>query len=212
MKALTIIGAGGHGKVVAETAEAVGYTDIAFVDQAWPERQTNGHWRIVGDSPPHNGDAQSFCAIGANSVRVQIFERFSLWDSPALCHPFAFVSPTARIGAGSFTAAGTVVNADAKVGRGVILNTNCTVEHDCVLDDFVHMSPGSHLAGGVVIGARSWIGIGAVVREGVRIGSDVVVAINFAAVPEVAEAPMMQALRSDGWARPAVPGRGLRNR
>lgn len=175
MKPLTIIGAGGHGKVVAEAAEALGYTDIAFVDQAWPERLNNGRWRISGTVPAENVACDRFCAIGANDVRVRCFEQFDLWDSPPLCHPSAVVSPSVRIGAGSFAAAGAVVGADAAIGRGAILNSGCTIEHDCVLDDFVHISSGAHLGGGVVVGARGWIAIGAVICGGLRIGSDVIV-------------------------------------
>lgn len=200
MKPLTIIGAGGHGKVVADTAELLGYSEIVFIDQAWPERQTNGRWRITDNVPPDKDLSARFCAIGDNSVRVRLFERFDLWDSPVLCHPVAVLSHSARLGAGSFAAAGVVINADAIIGQGVILNTGCTVDHDCVLGDFAHISPGAHLAGGVIVGARSWIGIGAVVREGVRIGSDVVVAAGAAVIANI----------PDGEQVGGVPARLLR--
>lgn len=183
MSNLCIIGAGGHGKVVADTAEICGYEEIAFLDQAWPERVSNGRWRIIG----HPGDTgeQRFCAIGDNAARARVFGALDLNDSPVLAHPSAVVSSSVQLGAGTFLAAGVIINADARVGRGVILNTGCSVDHDCVLCDFVHVSPGARLAGNVYVGANSWIGIGAVVREGVQIGRDVIVGAGAAVLEDI---------------------------
>lgn len=183
MSKLCIIGAGGHGKVVADTAEACGYEEIAFLDKAWPERISNGRWRIIGQS--RDTSVQRFCAIGHNTTRARVFGALGLSDSPVLAHPSAVVSPSAHLGAGTFLAAGVVVNADVRIGCGVILNTGCSVDHDCLLGDFVHVSPGARLAGNVDVGANSWIGIGAVVCEGVRIGRDVIVGAGAAVVQDV---------------------------
>lgn len=183
MKNLCIIGAGGHGKVVADTAEALGYEEISFLDQAWPTRDIIGRWQIIGQ--PSDIRGQRFCAIGDNSVRARVFNSLSLHDSLVLAHPSSVVSPSAQLGAGTYLAAGVVVNADVRVGCGVILNTGCSVDHDCILGDFVHVSPGARLAGNVEIGANSWIGIGAVVREGVRIGQDVIVGAGAAVVEDI---------------------------
>lgn len=183
MTRLLIIGAGGHGKVAADTAEACGYSDVAFLDQSWPERDRNGRWKIVGGPARH--DAPMFCAIGDNDVRARIFKEFHLGGSPLLVHPSAVISPSANFGAGTLIVAGTIVNADARIGRGVILNTACSIDHDCVIADFVHVSPGAHLAGNVTVGEGSWIGIGAVVREGVRIGKNVIVAAGAAVTTDI---------------------------
>jgi sugar O-acyltransferase (sialic acid O-acetyltransferase NeuD family) len=182
---LLIIGAGGHGKVVADTAEACGYSDIAFLDQIWPERTENGRWKIIGK--PTQKDAKVFCAVGKNDIRARIFEEYRLNDSLVLMHPSAILSPTVMIGPGALVVAGCVVNADTTIGRGTILNTACSVDHDCTIGDFVHISPGAHLGGGVRVGDRTWIGIGAVVREGVRIGKNVIVAAGAAVVSDVAD-------------------------
>lgn len=183
MNDIRIIGAGGHGKVVADTAEAAGYDEIFFLDQVWPERDSNGRWQIVGQPGAIGG--RKFCAVGNNATRARLFDALNLHDSPVLAHPSAVVSLSAKLGAGTFLAAGVVVNADARVGRGVILNTGCSVDHDCLLGDFVHVSPGARLAADVEVGAESWIGIGAVVREGVRIGRNVIVGAGAAVVQDV---------------------------
>ena len=170
--------------MVAETAVACGYTDVAFLDATFPERRKNGAWAIVGLAGAKT-DAVLFCAIGKNSVRAHLFSTLSLDRAPVLVHPAASVSPSARLGAGTLVVAGAIVNADAQMGCGVILNTGCSIDHDCILDDFVHVSPGARLAGNVRVGARSWIGIGAIVREGVTIGEDVLVAAGAAVVKDL---------------------------
>jgi sugar O-acyltransferase (sialic acid O-acetyltransferase NeuD family) len=81
--------------------------------------------------------------------------------------------------------AGTIVNADTRIGRGVILNTACSIDHDCIIECFSHISPGARLAGGVKVGRRSWIGIGAVVREGIHIGDDVIVGAGSVVVKDI---------------------------
>lgn len=184
MTVLTLIGAGGHGKVVGDTAEACGYTDIRFVDAGWPDRQRNGRWPIIG-APGPDMARPVFCAVGRNAVRARLFDEHALQDSPVLVHPSVILSPSATLGAGTLAVAGAIVNADTSVGCGVILNTGCSIDHDCALGDFVHVSPGARLAGGVTVGARSWIGIGAVVREGVRIGADVMVAAGAAVTQDI---------------------------
>lgn len=187
-QSLGLIGAGGHGKVVADTALAAGWHDIAFFDPAFPDRRQNGHWPILGSDPAELAKAWAgalFCSIGDNATRARIFKHMDLAASPVLCHPTAVLSPSARLGHGTLAVAGSIVNADAVIGRGVVLNTACSVDHDCVLGDFVHISPGARLAGNVHVGARSQVGIGAVVREGIRIGSDVMIGAGAAVVSDL---------------------------
>ena len=183
MNKLLIIGAGGHGKVVADTAEASGYSNIVFLDQSWPEQVENGRWKVAGK--PKQSDVTMFCAVGKNDIRAHIFEEYHLNNSPVLIHPSAILSPTVKMGPGALVVAGSVVNADTSIGRGAILNTACSLDHDCMIGDFVHVSPGAHLAGGVRVGDGTWIGIGAIVREGVRIGKNVIVAAGAAVVCDI---------------------------
>lgn len=183
MSQLLIIGAGGHGKVVADVAAAAGHTKIAFLDHSHPARTHNGIWKIIGADTPTEGPL--FCAIGDNATREKVIASFDLLRFERLIHPSAILSPSATFGRGSLAVAGVIVNADAAIGKGVILNTGASVDHDCMIGDFVHISPGARLAGGVHVGDRTWIGIGAVVREGVRIGCDVVVAAGAAVIRDV---------------------------
>ena len=185
---LWIIGAGGHGRVVADIAEALGHTDIRFLDERWPALQRNLAWPVAGsgiaDLPPKS---RVFVALGDCRKRLLILKQLheAGFDAVRLVHPTAHVSRHAQLGAGSVVMPMAAVNAGAGLGTGVIVNTGATVDHDCHIGDGVHISPGAHLAGGVSVGNESWIGIGAVVREGIRIGANVMVGAGAAVVSHV---------------------------
>ncbi len=193
MKKLAILGASGHGKVVAETAELLGYK-VVFFDDAWPQVTDNSHWSVEGDTQALIARQREFAgaavAIGNNAIRQQkISALLELgFKLPTLVHPQAWVSSYAKLAFGTIAFAQAVVNADASVGAGVILNTGCVIEHDCQLADAVHISPGASLAGGVQVGERSWLGIGSSVRQLVQIGVDVVVGAGAAVISNVPNA------------------------
>jgi len=190
MKRLAILGASGHGKVVADLAEVCGW-EVVFYDDAFPGVSCNGVWPVEGRTEDLLQQAPRFAgfivAIGHNRTRLEkqaLLQQAGL--SPAtLVHPRASVSQHAIMGPGSVVFAGVVVNAFARVGEGCILNTLCSVDHDCQLGAGVHVSPGANLAGGVQVGDASWIGIGASVRQLVRIGADVIVGAGAAVVGTV---------------------------
>ncbi|HEL1586672.1 TPA: acetyltransferase [Streptococcus suis] len=174
-KQLFIIGASGHGKVVAEIASLNGYQEIYFLDDFSKECHL-GPWSIVGTSQyPIPSDAAVFVAIGDNKIRSKIVHRFKDWEQPSLIHPRAIVSPTVSLGKSCVVMANAVLQPDVKLGDGCIVNTAASIDHDCKLGDFVHISPGSHLAGGVTVGQQTWIGIGSSVIQSLSICKDVIV-------------------------------------
>lgn len=192
MKCLAVLGASGHGKVVADVAESCGWK-VTFFDDAFPALRLNGVWAVEGDTADLLRKVERFdgaiVAIGHNRTRL---EKLALLLNAGLkietlIHPNASVSRHSVLGSGSVVFAGAVINAFARVGEGCILNTMCSVDHDCVLGDGVHMSPGAHLAGGVVVGKAAWVGIGASVRQLVRIGADSIVGAGAAVIADVVE-------------------------
>jgi len=191
VKRLAILGASGHGKVVADCAELCGWDEVCFFDDAWPGKQSNAHWPVVGDTSVLLSDLAAFeavlVAIGDNGIREAKVQALLAAGAllPVLIHPSACVSRYSSLGAGSVVFAGAVVNVDCQAGVGAIINTGATVDHDCVLGNAVHVSPGAHLAGGVTVGDRSWVGIGSSVRQLVQIGSDVLVGAGAAVVADV---------------------------
>ena len=182
MSTLLIIGAGGHGKVVADTAGASGtWERIAFLDDGVPAGSEVLGWPVIGAGVQLKElrDEFSECvvAIGNNALRWQLLQSAldAGFEVPVLVHPRACVSPSATMGAGTVVMAGAVVQADVRMGQGVIINTAASVDHDGDIGDACHICPGVHLGGGVRVGRESWIGIGSTVREGVRIGSNSVI-------------------------------------
>ncbi|MGE8359088.1 acetyltransferase [Pseudomonas sp.] len=191
MKRLAIVGASGHGKVVADTAERCGWQHLSFFDDAWPTVTRNGEWLVEGDTAALLDNLSDFdgvvVAIGSNEVRLT--KLLELQTAGAriitLIHPHACVSRYALLGEGCVVFAGAVVNAYAKVGIGAIINTGSSVDHDCELASVVHISPGARLAGGVRVGEASWIGIGASVRQLVCIGHNTIVGAGAVVVADV---------------------------
>jgi sugar O-acyltransferase (sialic acid O-acetyltransferase NeuD family) len=187
---LVILGAGGHGRVVADIAELKGFSQIAFIDMKFPEVKTNLNWPIIGRSfADVSGQYMAFCAIGNNEFRLKELDTLLdlQIDCPTLIHPSASVSRYASIGAGAVVMPNVVINAGAKLGRGVIANSGCTIDHDCTIGNGVHISPGANIAGGTMIGDRTWIGIGACVKENIVVGSDVIAAAGCAIVSSIAD-------------------------
>ncbi len=174
---VSLIGAGGHAKVVLDTLQASGhYVDRIYDDHPALHGQLFCGIPIVGplnllDDCPNQ---KAFIAIGSCQKRAEIAARYNCQWMTAV-HPAAYVAPTATIGPGSLVAAGAVIQADAKVGDHVIVNTGTTIDHDCTLHDFVHLCPGTHLAGNVTVGVGTMCGMGSNILPGVHVGDHAVV-------------------------------------
>lgn len=184
IKELAILGASGHGKVIADIAEQLGYT-VSFYDDAYPNKTHIEHWEIHGTCADliilNNTNAKLrndvIVAIGNNEIRqqkIQLLQKYS-FNLITLVHPTAVISPYASIAPGAVVFAGAVVNAFAEVGVGCIINTSAVVEHDCSIDDFSHICPNVALAGGVSVGSKSWIGIGSQVKQLINIGDNCII-------------------------------------
>ena len=176
-----VYGSGGHGKVVADAGISAGFVLAGFID----DDASREGCLIYGspvlpfarwtESPGEWAGLPVALGIGNNRAREHGFLRLRGAGATVLTiiHRGAILSPSSSIGAGAVIMAGAVVNPDARVGAGAILNTGCVVEHDCVLEDFVHLSPNSALGGGVRIDTRTHLGLCAAVLPLVCIGSDV---------------------------------------
>lgn len=169
MNRLILIGASGHGKVVADIAKKCGYEDIVFLDSD-PSVTNCGGCSVLGpDSLLPELDGDVFVSIGNAAVRKKLSEREKDRHIPVLIHPSAVIAPDVVIGEGSVVMAGAVINPGAVVGKGVIVNTCSSIDHDCVIGDYVHVSVGAHLSGTVTVGEGTWIGAGATVSNNIDI-------------------------------------------
>ncbi|HFI0156866.1 TPA: acetyltransferase [Streptococcus suis] len=175
MKKLAIIGASGHGKVVADIAEKNGYNEIVFLDD-YSTGECAGY-PIVGTSQiiEELSDFEFIVAIGDNKIRASKQCMLPQDRIATLIHPSAVISRRVDVHAGTVIMAGAVINSDVTIGRGCIINTASSVDHDCKLGDFVHLSPGCHIAGNVKIGRDTWLGVGTTVINNINIESSVTI-------------------------------------
>ncbi|MBO7253334.1 MAG: hypothetical protein J6V25_11995 [Oscillospiraceae bacterium] len=144
MRKLLILGAGGYGKTVYDVALQTGlYDTVAFLDDG----QTGSN--ILGGCEDYREftDAQTevYPAFGNNALRMKWLERLvgEGIGIPTLIHPRAYVSPTAKVSAGSVVLPMAVVNTGVSVGRGCIINIGALIDHDSVIQEGVHLAPGA---------------------------------------------------------------------
>jgi len=182
-RTLLILGAGGHGKAVAEAALLSGeWQRIAFTDDRWPELSESFGWPVVtnlaGLAALEIQVAGAIAAVGNNAAREHCVKAIRAAGLPlvTVVHPRACVSAAAVIGAGTAIMALAMVGVDATIGEAAIVNATATVDHDASLGDFAHLGVGVQLAGGVRIGARTWLQAGCSAGYRVVVGDGVVCA------------------------------------
>lgn len=161
-KSLLIIGAGGHGKVVKEVAEAVGYDKIAFLDDNSAEAVGK-----IADSKQFVQEYQAaFVGIGNNKFRNELLQRLEQegYEIPILLHPTAYISKTAVIGKGTVVEPKAIVNANSRVGLGCIISVGAIVDHDVVLEDCVHVNAGAICKAGSRIKAFIKVDTGEIIQ------------------------------------------------
>lgn len=187
---LAILGAGGHGRVVAESAAALGWSISFFDDDRTGD--VDG-WPIIGNSVVLTVKAVGFdgviVGIGTNRLRLEWMDRLAVAGAQlaTIIDATSYVSRSASLGQGSFLAPGSIVGVGATLGAGCIINTSASVDHDCCLADGVHLSPGARLSGAVTIGQASWLGTGSAVRNNVVIGRDVIVGVGGVVIGDIGD-------------------------
>lgn len=191
---MILIGYSGHSYVVNGILNSMGLSVTGYCDSL--EKPYNPlSVKYYGSELSASGleaisEVGFFISVGNNEFRRKIYtilasknlhpvnavHRLSLVDSSAL------ISPNGVMIGGYVT-----INALAKIGFGVICNSDCIIEHECVIGDFAHIAPGAILCGNVHVGENSLIGAGAVVREGIHIGKNVVVGAGSVVVKDVGD-------------------------
>ena len=188
MQKVIIVGAGGHGKVIADIVMKCGAEPVGFLDDGLKSGTKILGLPILGKTANIPGWAAQGCqfllAIGSNQVRRELANRYRVEYFTAI-HPGAVIGAEVEIGAGTVIMAGAVVNPGARVGQHCILNTGCVVEHDNILEDFVHICPRAALAGTVKVGALTQIGVGACVRNNVSIACGCLIGAGAAVVSDI---------------------------
>jgi sugar O-acyltransferase (sialic acid O-acetyltransferase NeuD family) len=205
---LLIYGASGHAKVVIDIVEQQGvYQIVGLLDDA-PERQEREFfgYRVLGGQEilDKHQRCSILIAVGDNEARKKLQERAkALGYTPVVAtHPSARLARDVSIGPGTVIMAQVAINSGTVIGEGVIVNTGATIDHDCQIGDFAHISPGVNLAGNVTVGRLTQIGIGACAIPGVRIGERTLIGAGAAIVTDI----------PDGVVAVGVPARVIKER
>ena len=191
-KKLIIIGASGHGKVCADIALKMNkWDEIAFLDDN-PQIKSVLGLEVVGntkDAIKYVDKCDFFVGIGDNETREKIQKKLEKIGAniPVLIHPNAVIGEDVQIGIGTAVMPGVVINCSTRIGKGCIINTGATVDHDNVIEDYVHISPGVNLAGSITIGNKTWLGIGCTVKNNLTITSGCVVGSGAVVIKNISE-------------------------
>lgn len=191
MKNIIVIGAGGHGRVIADLIKKLNnYQNVYFLDD-FATGEVLG-CKIIGktdDYVKYVNDYEFFVAIGNNKLRKSVIEKLinSNAKIATLIHPSAVIANNVEIGFGTCVIAGAVINPCAKIGNGVIINTSSSIDHDCVIGDYTHVSVGVRVAGGAKTESDVWLCIGAVVSNGVSICENVTIGAGAVVLKDITE-------------------------
>lgn len=176
---LVIIGAGGHGQVIADAVlravdRGAAFSPIFIDDRIELHGRTILGLKVAGGidilaRTPHDGVV---VAIGENLTRRRICERLAAAGERfvSVIHPTAVIAPDVVLGEGVMVAAGVVVNTGTRVGAHAILNTACTIDHHNTVGAWAHVAPGAHTGGDASIGEGALVGIGATVMPSRKVG------------------------------------------
>ena len=197
MKDLYIIGAGGFGREVAWIVERINsikptWNLKGFIDDnetLWGS--TEGEYHVFGGCEYLSAleDVYVVCAVGSSNVRKKIIEKLkdtsvkfaTLVDSSVL------YSNSVKIGEGAIVCAGTIITVDVNIGDHVIVNLDCTIGHDAVIDDFVTIYPSVNVSGNVLIGECSELGTGTQIIQGKKVISNTIIGAGAIVVKDCLE-------------------------
>ena len=192
MRRVWIYGGGGHAKVVIDAAEQANMVVAGVIDDDPSKWGTSFFgYHIAGGFASllklRGEDEGAFVAIGDNKVRQTVGNRLEAMGIAlvTIVHPSAYVGRGVQLKDGCILMPGAIVNSDSLIGHGSIINTAASVDHDCCLGRYVHLSPGVRLGGHIQIGDRAWLGINTAVIPGCRVGADCIVGAGAVVVHDV---------------------------
>ena len=189
-KDVIIIGAGGHAKVIADIIYKSGDNLIGFLDDNLANKGKEIYLgkKVIGTTKDIEIYNKNYfiIGIGNNSIRKKINNENNLKLYTAI-HPSAIIAEDVKIGTGSVIMAGVVINPGTVIGKNCIINTCSSLDHDNLLEDYVHISPGAHLAGTVTIKERTWICTGAIVKNNITIGKNNIIGAGGVVIKDIIE-------------------------
>ena len=197
MKDLIIFGASGFGREVAWLIERINRVNptwnlLGFMDDNEEIQGTeiNGY-KVLGKTSDAVGyrDAYFVCAVGASKVREKIVNKLKEANSDIkfgiVIDPTAEISDLVSIGEGTIICAHTIITVNIEIGTHVIINLDCTVGHDAILNDFVTLYPSVNVSGITNIGHAVELGTGMQIIQGKRIGDYSIIGAGAVVVKDI---------------------------
>ena len=181
-----LFGASGHAKVIIDSLKASRKQISGLFDDN-PDVKELLEYRVYGSFDQDRlGEEELIISIGLNHIRKKIVEKLpenTLYGNAI--HPSAIISEYASIGEGTVVMQGVIIQSSVTIGKHCIINTTASVDHDCIIEDYVHISPNATLCGSVSVGEGSQVGAGAVVIPGIKIGKWSLVAAGAVVMKDV---------------------------
>lgn len=190
-----IIGGGGHAKVLID-ALLLNNIEILGIADADLSQKGNSLMKIpvIGDDdmvfkygPGNIHLVNGIGSVGLPVKRQEVFEKFKIngYTFAIVIHPSAVIASNVEICEGAQIMAGAVIQPASRIGIDAIVNTKVSVDHDCLIGDHVHLSPGVTLSGEVRIHNGVHVGTGATVIQGITIGANSLVGAGSVVVHDV---------------------------
>lgn len=174
-----IYGASGHGLVCADIATNMGYKEVIFIDD---------DTKKGAKFEPNLAKYDMFIAIGDNGTRKKVCKKVQNagFKCVSLIHKSALIAPSASVsGENVAIMPNVVVNAKAKIQAGVILNSSCVIEHECVVGEFSHISIGAKCAGAVRVGNECFLGANSCVLPNLTLCDEVILGAGAVATKDI---------------------------
>jgi sugar O-acyltransferase (sialic acid O-acetyltransferase NeuD family) len=181
---MILFGASGHAKVIIDILEKMDVT-IEYLLDADPEiQEIQGYEVRLEQDVSFQGTEEVIISIGSNSLRKTLASKLSCQFGWAI-HPSVILGDDVSIGAGTVVMAGAIINSSTSIGNHNIINTSTSIDHDCHLEDFVHVSPNATLCGSIKVGEGTHIGAGATIIPNLNIGKWVTIGAGAVIIEDV---------------------------
>jgi sugar O-acyltransferase (sialic acid O-acetyltransferase NeuD family) len=172
---ISIIGAGGHSKVIIDIIRELGnYNIVGIYDD-----NKNGYFsgiKIIGKISEINNTTDYFIiGIGNDKIRKKIAEEYHQLKWATLIHPKTIIAKTAIIKEGSVVCAGAIIQTEVEVGKHCIINTNCSIDHESIIGNYCSICPSSTICGQVKVGESSFIGANSTIIQTIEVGKECII-------------------------------------
>ncbi|MFB6317640.1 acetyltransferase [Saccharicrinis sp. FJH54] len=181
---MILFGASGHSLVVKEIIESRGEKVLFYMDDDPAKFQYDGIEVKHENVQELAGNEPVIVSIGDNLLRYRVSQKLSCIFGKAIA-PGSFISQDAMIAEGTVVFYNVAVQSKTTIGKHCILNNACSVDHECIIGDFVHIAPGVILCGAVKVGSMTMIGAGSTVIQGITIGSNVTIGAGSVIIKDV---------------------------